>query len=73
MSTVHLTAHPAAASTPRARTSTESLPTTDVPAGATQLDRPHRRRPLRTAVRAVGIMLDTAARVVLLGRDGVNV
>ncbi|TQF03874.1 hypothetical protein E6W39_18630 [Kitasatospora acidiphila] len=72
MSTVHLTAHPAAASTPRARTSTESLPTTDRPPGATQLDRPHRRRPLHSAVRVVGIVLDTAARVVFLGRDGVN-
>jgi hypothetical protein len=70
MSTVHLTAHPAAATTPRARTSTESLP--GRPAGATQLDRPHRRRPLATAVRTVGILLDTAARVVFLGRDGVK-
>ncbi|WP_344442079.1 hypothetical protein [Kitasatospora nipponensis] len=70
MSTVHLTAPPAAAKTPRARTTTESLSTP--PAGATQLERPRRRKPLTTAVRNVGIALDTAARVVFLGRDGVK-
>ncbi|MCC9306667.1 hypothetical protein LN042_06010 [Kitasatospora sp. RB6PN24] len=73
MSTVHLTAHPAVAGTPRARTSTESLLASERPAGATQLGRPHHHRPLRSAVRAVGILLDTAARVVFLGPDGVNV
>ncbi|MFD9123915.1 hypothetical protein [Kitasatospora sp. NPDC059571] len=30
-----------------------------------------RRNPLAKAVRNLGIMIDTAARVVLLGRDGV--
>ena len=30
------------------------------------------RAPLARAVRSVGIMLDTAARVVFLGRDGVK-
>jgi hypothetical protein len=30
----------------------------------------HRRRPLRTALRGTGIFLDTAWRVVLLGREG---
>ncbi|GAA2743054.1 MULTISPECIES: hypothetical protein [Kitasatospora] len=30
-----------------------------------------RRHPVRKAVRNVGIVLDTAARVVFLGRDGV--
>jgi hypothetical protein len=70
MSTVHLTAPPAAAKTPRARTSPESpIPT---PAGATQVARPRPHRPLATAVRNVGIGLDTAARVVFLGRDGVK-
>ncbi|MFE9424465.1 hypothetical protein ACFYNO_16015 [Kitasatospora sp. NPDC006697] len=70
MSTVHLTAPPAAAKTPRARTSTEN-PTTE-PAGATMADRPRKRRPLSTAVRNTGILLGTAARVVFLGRDGVD-
>ena len=32
-----------------------------------------RRSPLAAAVRNVGIALDTAARVVFLGRDGVKV
>lgn len=31
-----------------------------------------RRTPLATAVRNLGIALDTAARVVFLGRDGVK-
>ncbi|GAA2252489.1 MULTISPECIES: hypothetical protein [Kitasatospora] len=31
-----------------------------------------RRGPMAQAVRTVGIMLDTAARVVFLGRDGVK-
>ncbi|WP_327068346.1 hypothetical protein OG500_21760 [Kitasatospora sp. NBC_01250] len=69
MSTVNVTAPPAAAKTPRARTTTESL------AGATAAsaaDGPRRRPPLKQAVRNVGIVLDTAARVVLLGRDGVK-
>ncbi|MBB4924127.1 hypothetical protein [Kitasatospora kifunensis] len=73
MSTVHFTAPPAAAKTPRARTTTESLSTR--PAGATAasaLDGRRRRRPLSQAVRNVGIVLDTAARVVFLGRDGVK-
>ncbi|WP_157881977.1 hypothetical protein [Streptomyces rubellomurinus] len=44
--------------------------TRTAPAGATAL--PGRRRnPLSTAVRNVGIALDTAARVIFLGRDGV--
>ncbi|MFD0276584.1 hypothetical protein ACFVHB_22135 [Kitasatospora sp. NPDC127111] len=45
--------------------------TTTARAGATAV--PGRRRnPLATAVRNVGIALDTAARVVFLGRDGVG-
>ncbi|PYC85407.1 hypothetical protein C7C46_06605 [Streptomyces tateyamensis] len=73
MSTVHRTAPPAAAKTPRARTTDESAPDTlDAPAGATLAPNPRRRRPLATAVRNVGIALDTAARVVFLGRDGVK-
>ncbi len=65
-----MTAPPAAAKTPRARTTTESL--TPTPAGATLADHPRRRKPLATAVRNLGIALDTAARVVFLGRDGVK-
>ncbi|WP_042398453.1 hypothetical protein [Streptacidiphilus carbonis] len=30
----------------------------------------HRHRPVRTALRGAGIFLDTAWRVVLLGREG---
>ncbi|MEV6206525.1 hypothetical protein [Kitasatospora sp. NPDC051914] len=33
---------------------------------------PRHRSPVAKAVRNVGIMLDTAARVVFLGRDGVS-
>ncbi|WP_327679841.1 hypothetical protein [Kitasatospora sp. NBC_00458] len=62
MSSVHVTA-------PRV----PSQKSTDRPAGATATGTPGRRRgPLTTAVRNVGIALDTAARVVLLGRDGVG-
>ncbi|MEV0530424.1 hypothetical protein [Kitasatospora sp. NPDC050463] len=43
------------------------------PAGATAAAGPGRRHsPLSKAVRNVGIALDTAARVVFLGRDGVR-
>ncbi|MEE1822141.1 hypothetical protein [Streptomyces sp. BE20] len=60
MSTVHITA-------PRVPSQQSA------PAGATATGTPGRRRsPLTTAVRNVGIALDTAARVVLLGRDGVK-
>ncbi|MDH6126256.1 hypothetical protein [Kitasatospora sp. GP82] len=41
------------------------------PAGSTTTDN-RRRSPMAQAVRNVGIMLDTAARVVFLGRDGVR-
>ncbi|MBV2152510.1 hypothetical protein [Kitasatospora sp. SUK 42] len=41
------------------------------PAGATATQGRH-RNPLSTAVRNVGIALDTAARVIFLGRDGVR-
>ncbi|MGW2253819.1 hypothetical protein ACWCXH_27045 [Kitasatospora sp. NPDC001660] len=44
---------------------------TTAPAGATALPGRH-RNPLATAVRNVGIALDTAARVIFLGRDGVR-
>jgi len=43
-----------------------------VVSGSTATAGPHRRPPIAQAVRNVGIMLDTAARVVLLGRDGVK-
>ncbi|MGF1430879.1 hypothetical protein [Kitasatospora sp. LaBMicrA B282] len=73
MSTVHLTAPPAAAKTPRARTTTESLdPNPHAGATASAAGGDRRRRPLANAVRTVGIVLDTAARVVFLGRDGVK-
>ncbi len=41
------------------------------PSGATAVSGRH-RNPLSTAVRNVGIALDTAARVIFLGRDGVR-
>ncbi len=69
MSTVQ-TAPPAAAKTPRARTTTESL--TPTPSGSTAAEPDRRRSPMLKAVRNVGIALDTAARVVFLGRDGVK-
>ncbi|MFI6848710.1 hypothetical protein OG535_22280 [Kitasatospora sp. NBC_00085] len=65
MSTVHVTA-------PRVPNQ-KSAPAR--PAGATAIAAtgPGRHRsPLKTAVRNVGIALDTAARVVFLGRDGVR-
>ena len=40
--------------------------------GATAAEQAHRRRPLATAVRNVGIAIDTVARVTILGRDGVR-
>ncbi|MFJ1703551.1 hypothetical protein [Kitasatospora sp. NPDC088346] len=72
MSTVHITAPRAAASARRARTSENSVPGPRVAAGATSATGPRRHRPMTTAVRNVGILLDTAARVVFLGRDGVR-
>ncbi|MGW6913514.1 hypothetical protein ACWGB8_06790 [Kitasatospora sp. NPDC054939] len=71
MSTVPMTAPRAAAEAPRVP-NRESIP--DRPAGATAATGPGRRRhnPLTTAVRNLGIALDTAARVVFLGRDGVR-
>lgn len=33
---------------------------------------PRHRSPVAKAVRNLGIMIDTAARVVLLGRDGIG-
>lgn len=42
------------------------------PAGATAVQGRHHRNPLSAAVRNVGIVLDTAARVIFLGRDGVR-
>ncbi len=70
-----MTAPPAAAKTPRARTpQTESVPIPTLPThGSTAAAAGRRRGPLTTAVRNVGIVLDTAARVVFLGRDGVGV
>ncbi len=41
------------------------------PAGATAAPGRH-RNPLSTVVRNLGIALDTAARVIFLGRDGVR-
>ncbi|SDT73167.1 hypothetical protein SAMN05216371_4427 [Streptomyces sp. TLI_053] len=45
--------------------------TRTAPSGATATTG-RRRNPLTTTVRNVGIALDTAARVILLGRDGVR-
>ncbi|MFJ2867177.1 hypothetical protein [Kitasatospora sp. NPDC087314] len=66
MSTVH--------AAPRVPTQ-KSVPTVPTaPAGSTAVTAPggRRRGPLVTAVRNLGIALDTAARVVFLGRDGVR-
>lgn len=41
-------------------------------ADRTDQDGPRHRGPVAKAVRNVGIMIDTAARVVFLGRDGVS-
>ncbi|MER7669277.1 hypothetical protein ABTY61_12510 [Kitasatospora sp. NPDC096128] len=51
--------------------STENRTPRTGPAGATAVQGRH-RNPLSTAVRNVGIVLDTAARVIFLGRDGVR-
>lgn len=51
--------------------STENRTPRTGPAGATAVQGRH-RNPLSTAVRNVGIALDTAARVIFLGRDGVR-
>ncbi|MFC1415349.1 hypothetical protein [Streptacidiphilus cavernicola] len=40
--------------------------------GSTRTDHPDRRHPVRTALRGVGVFLDTTWRVVLLGSDGVD-
>ncbi|MEU9131566.1 hypothetical protein AB0D08_26240 [Kitasatospora sp. NPDC048540] len=72
MSTAHITAPRAAASAPRVRNPHPSVPTQRTAAGATSATGPRRRNPVSTAVRNVGIALDTAARVVFLGRDGVG-
>ncbi|MFI9275078.1 hypothetical protein ACIGXM_30850 [Kitasatospora sp. NPDC052896] len=71
MSSVHLTASPGATQTPRARTpqQSESVPT---PTHGSTAATGRRDGPLARAVRNTGILLDTAARVVFLGRDGVR-
>ncbi|SOB82585.1 hypothetical protein SAMN06272789_2755 [Streptomyces sp. 1331.2] len=51
--------------------STETPTPRSGPAGATAVQGRH-RNPLSTVVRNVGIVLDTAARVIFLGRDGVR-
>ncbi|MFD5468539.1 hypothetical protein ACFWIQ_37900 [Kitasatospora sp. NPDC127059] len=51
--------------------STETPTPRTGPAGATAVQGRHRNL-LGTAVRNVGIALDTAARVIFLGRDGVR-
>jgi hypothetical protein len=71
MSTAHLSAPPAAAANPRARSTTVPRQQ-EQPHGATAAGRSNRRGPLSRTVRTVGIVLDTAARVVFLGRDGVR-
>ncbi|MER8183134.1 hypothetical protein [Kitasatospora sp. NPDC094015] len=72
MSSAHLTAPRAAVSTPRALSPKPSIPAPRIAAGATSATGPRHRGPLVVAVRNVGIALDTAARVVFLGRDGVR-
>lgn len=66
-----MTAPPAAATTPRVRA---PKTTSRTAGGSTAVPIPDSRRrgPLARAVRNTGIFLDTAARVVFLGRDGVK-
>ncbi|WP_371480028.1 hypothetical protein [Kitasatospora sp. NBC_00315] len=73
MSTLESKDSRAAATAPRVhdRRSAPKAPTSPYP-GATAAAPDRRRSPLTTAVRNVGIALDTAARVTLLGRDGVR-
>jgi hypothetical protein len=68
MSTVPMTAPPAAANTPRAPAPQTTIPS---PRGSTAGPSRHRSR-ISGVIRNVGIFLDTAARVVFLGRDGVR-
>ncbi|MGW4893702.1 hypothetical protein ACWEQL_15770 [Kitasatospora sp. NPDC004240] len=57
---------------PRVPSPKNQKSTSTRPSGSTAATGPGRRHhPFRTAVRNVGIALDTAARVVFLGRDGV--
>jgi hypothetical protein len=73
MSTVPMTAPEAAATTPRARAPKTTIPTPRTAAGSTVAPGgPGRRRGLPRLVRNLGIALDTTARVVFLGRDGVQ-
>jgi hypothetical protein len=51
--------------------STQNSTSRSGPAGATAVQGRH-RNPLSAVVRNVGIALDTAARVIFLGRDGVR-
>ena len=72
MSTLESKDSRAAATAPRVHgPRTPSASTTPCP-GATAVVPDRRRSTLTTAVRNVGIALDTAARVTLLGRDGVR-
>ncbi len=65
-----MTAPPAAATNPRVRAPKTTTPTAG---GSTAVpDGPQRRGPLARVVRNTGIVLDTAARVIFLGRDGVK-
>ncbi|GAA2140216.1 hypothetical protein GCM10009760_23220 [Kitasatospora kazusensis] len=70
MSTVHITAPPAAATNPRVR-APKTITRTAGGSTAVPTDTP-RLGPLARVVRNTGIVLDTAARVVFLGRDGVR-
>jgi len=49
-----------------------TVPKPRTPSGSTAVPGPRHRGPVAKAVRNVGIVLDTAARVVFLGRDGVK-
>ena len=71
MSTLHSEEHRAVATAPRTHGRRTPQRTVDRP-GATAAAPDRRRNPLATAVRNVGIALGTAARVTLLGRDGVR-
>jgi hypothetical protein len=73
MSTLHGKETRAAATAPRVHTqrTPPKAPANPYP-GATAAEPDRRRSPLATAVRNVGIAIDTVARVTILGRDGVR-
>ncbi|MEY9962881.1 hypothetical protein ABIA33_000907 [Streptacidiphilus sp. MAP12-16] len=76
MATAHMNPQAVAASGTRqvprqnARPGTRTTTRQGDPHGSTKQD--HKGSPVRTAVRGVGVFLDTAWRVVLLGGEGID-